>query len=211
MIHKNPQKMRSLVEQASSVSKAIEQGWLRAGTPSEFSIKILEVAEKNFIGMTTKPAKIGIFFPEESSAPVAKYATKTPSVTEHPVEQKQETLRTPKIQKRRAQEPIAEKKEKTVTPSSPMPKKERVVWTESMVAEAQTLLSSTLTFLSAENVPFAIHADNYYLKISFEKTLYADKEREKVLFRSLAHLLMQCIRNKFKKGFHGLKIILSSP
>lgn len=56
--------MKSIVEEASSISKAIEKGWVKAGSPKEFSVKIYEDAEKNFFGITTKPAKIGIFFEE---------------------------------------------------------------------------------------------------------------------------------------------------
>lgn len=54
--------MKSIIEQASSIMKAIEKAWNQAEQPKEFSIKIFEKEERNFFGMTTKPAKIGIFF-----------------------------------------------------------------------------------------------------------------------------------------------------
>ena len=54
--------MKSIIEQASSIMKAIEKAWGQAEQPKEFSIKIFEKEERNFFGMTTKPAKIGIFF-----------------------------------------------------------------------------------------------------------------------------------------------------
>lgn len=54
--------MKSIIEQASSIIKAIEKAWNQAEQPKEFSIKIFEKEEKNFFGMTTKPAKVGIFF-----------------------------------------------------------------------------------------------------------------------------------------------------
>lgn len=53
--------MKSLVEAASSIFKAIEKGWNRAGCPQEFTIKILEKEETNFLGMTRKPAKVALF------------------------------------------------------------------------------------------------------------------------------------------------------
>jgi predicted RNA-binding protein Jag len=68
--------MKSIVEEASSIAKAIEKSWTRAGKPREFSIKIFEDAEKNFLGMTTKPAKIAIFF-EESATSINAPATRT--------------------------------------------------------------------------------------------------------------------------------------
>jgi len=54
--------MKSIIEQASSIIKAIEKAWNQAEQPKEFSIKIFEKEERNFFGMSTKPAKIGIFF-----------------------------------------------------------------------------------------------------------------------------------------------------
>jgi predicted RNA-binding protein Jag len=57
--------MKSLVEEASSIAKAIEKAWDRAGKPQAFSVKIYETGEKNFLGFTKKSAKVGIFFEEE--------------------------------------------------------------------------------------------------------------------------------------------------
>ena len=57
------------MEEASSVIKAVDKGWQRAGKPQEFTVKILEEAEYNFLGMSTKPAKIALFFDEKKVAP----------------------------------------------------------------------------------------------------------------------------------------------
>ena len=57
--------MKSIMEQAGSIVKAIEKAWNRAGKPQDFSVKVFEHEQKNFFGMTTKPAKIGIFFEEK--------------------------------------------------------------------------------------------------------------------------------------------------
>jgi hypothetical protein len=54
--------MKSIIQEASSLSKAIEQGWQKAGKPIMFSVKILQDASKNFIGLTTQNAKIAIYF-----------------------------------------------------------------------------------------------------------------------------------------------------
>lgn len=58
--------MKSVIQEASSIAKAIEQGWLKAGKPKDFSVKVFEEPEKNFFGFTTKPAKIGIFIERHS-------------------------------------------------------------------------------------------------------------------------------------------------
>lgn len=58
--------MRSIIHEASSIAKAIEQGWIKAGKPQEFSVKVFEEAETNFLGFTTRKAKVGIFFKDAS-------------------------------------------------------------------------------------------------------------------------------------------------
>ena len=54
--------MKSIIEEASSIVKAIEAAWIRAEKPHEFSVKIFEEPEKNFFGMVTKSAKIALIF-----------------------------------------------------------------------------------------------------------------------------------------------------
>jgi hypothetical protein len=54
--------MRSVIHEASSIAKAIEQGWIKAGKPRNFSVKIFEEPQRSFFGLfTAKSAKIGIF------------------------------------------------------------------------------------------------------------------------------------------------------
>ncbi len=62
--------MKSVIQEASSLSKAIEQGWIKAGKPKEFTVKIFQNSEKGFLGLGVKQmAKIGIFFEETQAKP----------------------------------------------------------------------------------------------------------------------------------------------
>jgi len=54
--------MKSILQEASTIAKAVEQGWKEAGEPAEFSVKILELPQRNFIGLTTRSAKIAFMF-----------------------------------------------------------------------------------------------------------------------------------------------------
>ena len=69
--------MKSIMEEASSIIKAIEKGWISAGQPKEFTVKILEEPQRNFIGMTVRSAKIGIFFSDEHVAKPQEELTNT--------------------------------------------------------------------------------------------------------------------------------------
>jgi predicted RNA-binding protein Jag len=57
--------MKSVIEEGSSISKAIETGWIKAGKPKEFTVKVFQEAKKNFFGFTKVAAKVAIFFHEE--------------------------------------------------------------------------------------------------------------------------------------------------
>lgn len=71
--------MKSIVEMASTIVKAIQQAWERAGKPQEFSVRILEEPETNFLGMTRKPAKIAFLFSEKA----VSVTPKTGEATQH--------------------------------------------------------------------------------------------------------------------------------
>ena len=62
--------MKSLVEEASTIAKAIEKAWIAAEKPQSFSIKVFEHPESNFLGFVKKSAKVGIFF--EPVSPIAQ-------------------------------------------------------------------------------------------------------------------------------------------
>ncbi len=54
--------MRSVIQEAASIAQAVELGWIKAGKPKDFTVKIFEEAQKKFFGLiTVKKAKIGIF------------------------------------------------------------------------------------------------------------------------------------------------------
>lgn len=54
--------MKSVIQEASSLLKAIEQAWEKAGKPKDFSVRIFQEAHRNFLGMATQNAKIAFFF-----------------------------------------------------------------------------------------------------------------------------------------------------
>src|ERR1700730_15554830 len=85
--------MKSIMEEASSISKAIDQAWNRAGKPMEFTIKVLETPERNLFCLTTKSAKIALFFDDLKI--MSKFARPIEKVTAPP---KQEPVQQPTSQ-----------------------------------------------------------------------------------------------------------------
>ncbi len=209
--------MKSIVEEASSIIKAIEKGWQQAGHPKEFSIKVFEEPQKNFIGMTVRSAKIGIFFDEVA-------ALKPESPAQKPIRQQQ-----PKPTRQQPAAPVARKKpvapEKehvqkepaakarpampTIQPEAE-PKQPQTIWSEPMAQDVQDWLKESLAFISVRPLPFSTDIQHFYFKIHFDKPIFEDRAREKQLFSSLATLLLQMLKNKYKRPLKGYKIILTT-
>lgn len=200
--------MKSIMEEASSIFKAVEKGWLEAGKPQEFSIKIFEEPTKNFLGITTKPAKIGIFFTEKVAQPAKNFKPREEypkaAATKKTFSQPQHTQQPQPA--RQTQKPI----NKPLSEERPE-KRARETWTPEMIEATQSWVKESLSLMEKSHNVFTLDAKNYYLKINFPSPLFDDPEKERVLFRSFAHLIMQSLRNKFKKSFRGFKVILSSP
>src|SRR5690349_17733192 len=75
--------MKSIIEEASSISKAIENAWKRAHQPSDFTVRIFEIPQKNMFGFTTKSAKIGLFFEEQKKSDELKKKDKPKQNVHH--------------------------------------------------------------------------------------------------------------------------------
>jgi predicted RNA-binding protein Jag len=54
--------MKSLLQEAPSVERAIAQAWEAAGSPHEFSVKIHDHGKRGFLGFSSKPAVVSITY-----------------------------------------------------------------------------------------------------------------------------------------------------
>jgi len=186
--------MNSIVQEASSIAKAIEQAWVKAEKPQRFSIRIFEQPEKNFFGMVSKPAKIALLFEKRD-------------IRKQPVKEvvKKQIQPKPKLQSKPVKQAPPEKK-----PTVPAEKKQKILWTDEMVSKAEKWMKGILVEMNKKNIPFSFETKRYHLKFLFSDSVFESPEKQKVLFRNFAHLIMQSIRNKFKKKFRYHKVVISS-
>jgi len=213
--------MKSIIQEGSSIEKAVRQSWEKAGKPEEFSIKVLEVEEKNFLGFTRKPAKIAIFFEERS----VQAADKKKRITRKPTEKRQPMTR---VTTRRTTTPRATTPRttrattKVTTPKTRKPTekrepkteniiaKERELWSKELVETATNWTKNVLIQFNLPNVKFATIAKQKNLSFNFYAPLIKDKKQQTMLFKNLAFLLMQTLRYRFKKSLRNLNVIFSS-
>lgn len=205
--------MKSIVEEASSLAKAIEKGWIRAGKPQEFTVKVFEEAQKNFFGFTTKSAKVGIFFEDR---PQQKQKERQPQQQQQQKKQPQQAQqprqeRTDKnTQQPRQDRAPQQQKQQTVQPQQAAPKKDATPWTNDLVQAAHEWASDSLALLGQSEIRVSTEVNSFALKLNFSKPVAETPEKEKMLFKSWAYLIMQTLRQKYKRPLKGLKVILTS-
>ncbi|OQA36180.1 MAG: hypothetical protein BWY54_00184 [Candidatus Dependentiae bacterium ADurb.Bin331] len=190
--------MKSIMQEASSIMKAIEKGWEAAGKPKEFSIKVFEEGKKNFIGMTTESAKVGIFFNETVAFKPerAHYEQKQKMRQQH---QPQRPAPQQPQQQQRVERP-KEQPQRELRPTS-------AIWTNEMIDAATNWIRGTLKSLDQAALPFTVAADNYQLRFTFSGPLLDHAEKEQQLLRSLSFLLLCSLKRTFKRPLRGYKIV----
>lgn len=274
--------MKSIMEEASSLAKAFAQAWERAGRPQECTVKILAEPEKNFIGLTTKSAKIAIFFNEPAPAQNKKGSTQSSSSRSSSSQQKhtpvqtqqqsrtqserQQTQSSPSRTQNHRQEvrPVEQRsteqrqrQQRSTEPRSNEPQKPRAVethasvtrevptqkstqrensprensshentqleitarpeaaaprvrptWTEEMNQGVQAWIQESLQIMDRTDVAFTTAMSRSTLTVTFTKPVIEDLEKERLLFRSWSHLIVQHIKQEFKVHGKEFKIIL---
>jgi hypothetical protein len=224
--------MKSILQEASTIAKAVEQGWKEAGEPQEFSVKILELPQRNFIGLTTRSAKIAFIFngaplkPEhapkhhqKAHAPRERKETFTPSAgqpRQHHNAQQQAQHNQPQPQIQREQrDAFAPKKERTFTPVAASEgqafakKRPEGFWTEEMVTYARDWFATSLKHMDRPDITFTIEPQTFYLRVTLSKPVFAEEGQEKHLLASISSLMLATIKKQFRKALRGHKIVLT--
>lgn len=199
--------MKSMLHEASSITKAIEKAWIESGKPAEFTIKILEKGEKNFFGMSKRPAIVSItynagFGPDRSrnksfAQPKPFNKAQEPKYSHSKVEIKDKNTH----QRGVVKEVLVEKEK----PSD----REIISWNNEMVDYCSANLKDILGALKFDN-SFNAKINNKNLVITFDKNIViAVSDDLKSFFASVAHILMQLLKRKYKKRFRGIQIIIN--
>ncbi len=211
--------MKSIIEEAPSILKAIEKAWARAGNPVEFSVKIFEDSQRNFFGMTSKNAKVGVFF-EIEPIRVDNTRQTTQGARSEEIKHKKPVHIQHREQPNREQasprstgyeqQPIAHRQtEENSTPENTQERKKRIAWNDDMLTAVSMWLKDLLKKSDlGSHQPTLTVLDNRLI-ILFATPLFDDPAKASDLYRSLSYLLIGMIRSKFKKEFRFLKVVLT--
>ena len=210
-----------MLHEASSIAKAVEKAWTDAGKPTEFTIKVLEVGEKNFFGMSKSPAIVSITYAahksgrqQDSGKPHerrtadlnAKNAPAQRTIlgtkTQNKPLAKKEPVKPAQLKPAQATEAVKEKRDPEQI--------EWTIWQDEMVAFVAKELKELLA-LWGTKPEFSTKIDKKTLMITLENRLHEDTMEERNVFMSFSYLLIQLLKRNYKKKFRGFQLIITTP
>ncbi len=146
------------------------------------------MAQKNFLGFSTKPAKIAFFF--QDGAKIVAPKKEAPKPRPKPKRAKPEPTQAPAAKPKRpvGQEP----------------------WSQEMIDHAQNWMSGLLKTVNLGDKKFTTTTSRYHLKFAFDGPVLETEDKNRLLFRNCSLLLLQALRNEYKRPLKGFKVILTT-
>ncbi len=197
--------MKSIMEEASSLSKAIDRAWNRAGKPSKFTVRVLEEPEHNMFGLTVKSAKIALFFDEKRTVETSSYSSdKTP----RPRQEQPHRRHAPSTD-RPARAPRFEQRTPDRPEKTPI-RRPRPEWNDELAQQAKDWVSQTLAKIGLPHIEYRTMPDNNLLRFTFKSSLTGTEGKDRMLFSSFACLIMTTLRHRYKRQLKNLKVVLTT-
>ncbi|HTM06387.1 MAG TPA: hypothetical protein VL201_04040 [Patescibacteria group bacterium] len=220
--------MKSLIEEASTIGKAVEKAWERAGKPEHFSVKICENPEYGFLGITKKYGKVVFFFEDSSGQNLhnkkfQQQEKKTEKDLHHNTRNKKSRAHEAVIKNEGLHDgpPLIKTTKEKINSvlkgsNENSPKKDSIkkysqeyFWTEPMINYVRNSIVQTIHLLERTDISFNLKNEQQNLIVIFNGLLVYEPSKEHVFYKHFAHLLITALRTKFKTEFKHLRLVLS--
>lgn len=216
--------MKSMLHEASSVTKAIEKAWDDAGKPTEFTIKVLETGEKNFLGMSKRPAIVSITYEPKRQAARQQDHNRSSERKAQPLNNAPKPNRQPSVDARNQVRPLPKREPVKAQPARPIQPKEGVkdleknkpneqveplIWQDEWVTFVGGQLKELLALWGTPQ-EFTSKIDKRMLTFTLDSKLHDDMVEERNVFVSFSYLLMQFFKRNYKKKFRGFQLIITT-
>jgi len=229
--------MKSMLHEAPTIEKAIEQAWNNAGKPTEFTVKILDSGEKKLFWFAKRPAIVSITYDpqkqtmttntttikqehhnsssnrrsaannKQKNAHTIKKQEKKTSHSNQP--QKSTSQQTTSPAHKQKQSVAQQSKQKNTASSSYEAAAENATWNTESIQFVQDRLDEIISIIGITN-KYVAKSDKRALQITFSEKIFTSSEEERMLFISLSYLLMQFLKKNYKRKFRGFQILLTS-
>lgn len=186
--------MKSILQEESSVIKAVERAWDISGKPYEFTVKVLSNEVRNFFGMLKSPAIISFTYNPKF---------RTDKEKERKVIKKEDSKKNKSVFNKRDDSYRKDRRD------SVSYRKDQDIWKKEFANDVESWTKDILKIMGF-NVGFNIVVENKMLNIYLDKQVLRDAEDEKMFFISLSSILMQFLKRKYKKRFSNSYLIIHS-
>ncbi len=192
--------MKSILQEASTVAKAVEKAWIKAGRPLDFSVKIFNVERKGFLGFARRPAVVSLSF--ESVRQLEQ-----PQRTERPYREKRAERPRYRPQGGAQEREFDQNRERNT--KSRGYEEDFNSWTRDSIKDINIWIKELVDVMGIK-INFTVAVSHQLLKISFDKPVVPEASDERLLFSSYAYVLMQFLKRKHKKKFRDCRIAITS-
>lgn len=202
--------MKSIVQEASSIERAIDKAWNEAGKPREFTIKVLDAGEKNFFGISKRPAVVSIVYSPKKEKAKSRPNNNTGSSDKPDYvvrERKPTRSKKPNDNKKRDRDNRDRDNNKQF--QSKVNPANAHEWHKQWVTYVENSLRALLEKMRI-TTPFHLIVDKKNLTISFTQGILEDEEEQRMFFASISYMAIQFLKRQYKNKFVGFKIIVTT-
>lgn len=209
--------MKSLLQEANTIERALDKAWNQAGKPKEFTIKVLDEGERNFLGLTRRPAIVSILYKPEklTAAPMISRNKEERSGEKHERRERtmqtarnnQEATRRPDNNNDRSRRYAGTEEQRTAFNRAKSTDSWQDEWRDFVLSEIEALLShmGISVRLSAQTT-----ADKV-LTVSLDRAILESDEDQRMLFATLSYLSIQLLKRNYKSRFAGYRVAVTGP
>lgn len=230
--------MRSILLEASSIERAIDKAWNEAGKPREFTIKVHDEGERNFLGFSRRPARLSILFVpqrDESASRSSRGRSRNNNENRRSGDRNDRNDRNDRRYNSRSSDrnDRNDRNDRSSGSSDRRPSRSDSPTRYPADSTKNTGASSNVSASSASQdwrgewekyvittvrdivklmditIPFEAQRDDKMLTLTFKKRVLEDAEEQHMLFASLSYLSIQFLKRHYKNRFLGYRVLIT--
>ncbi|MFC1854575.1 Jag N-terminal domain-containing protein [Candidatus Dependentiae bacterium] len=188
--------MKSILQEATSVERAVSLAWEAVGKPREFCVKVLEFGEKGFFGITKKNTVISLSYESKNVSELSRVekASERPSKTFGPPKGSSTEKRNHTPKKKIESRPKIE---------------EPANWNDEMIQITTTTIKGIISTLGVD-AKLKTRTSSTTLFVTICDQVLPEAESERALRATMSYLVFQILKRELKRKLRGFKIHIDS-
>jgi hypothetical protein len=216
--------MKSILQEANSIERAIDKAWNEAGKPKEFTIRVLDEGERNFLGLSRRPAIVSIFYKPEKVTTQQHRRDKSeekPQQDSYRDRQKSRRENSPQQSSGRSdvggyvREEGSDRSRRyagTEQQRASFQQQKAVEgWTDEWKTFVLHEIRELVKLMGMTPVAEAQITGDKLLTITFKHAILDNDDDQRMLFATFSYLGMQLLKRMYKSRFVGYRVVVTGP